>query len=285
LNDAESAIVCQSNGPLDEDPEAALAPHFLKPGYEKYARFLLAALSAIPWIGSVIGASAALHAEAEQGRINSLMYRWLEEHQSAFKRLETTVSQMVQRMEEIGTQVDERLQDEHFLGLVRSGFRIWDEATTEEKREFVRRTLTNAAGTKLCSDDVIRLFLQWIDQYNELHFRVIRIVHASPGSTRADIWDELHGDQVREDSAEADLFKLMINDLSLGHVLRQRRETTVDGQFIKPRAAHRRTRSPVLKSAFADDKPYELTELGSQFVHYAMNELVLRLGATRPETA
>lgn len=186
---------------------------------------------------------------------------------------------MVGRMEEIGQQVDERVQDERFLGLVRHGFRVWDEAGTEEKRDFVRRTLTNAAGTKLCSDDVVRMFLQWIEQYNELHFRVMRIVFNAPGSTRADIWVELHGGTVREDSAEADLFKLMIHDLSLGHVIRQERDTTADGRFLSPqRTGRRATKSPVLKSAFDDGKAYELTELGSQFVHYAMNEVVPRLG-------
>jgi hypothetical protein len=270
---------------VQNDPEVRFAAYFAKPGYQKYGRFLFAVLSAIPWIGSIMGASAALHAEAEQGRVNLLMHRWLEEHQSAFKRLEATVAKMVDRMEEIGSQVDDRIQDEHFLGLVRHGFRVWDEASTQEKRDFVRRTLTNAAGTKLCSDDVVRLFLQWIEQYDELHFRVIRVVFKSPGSTRADIWAELHGESVREDSAEADLFKLMMHDLSMGHVLRQHRETTSDGQFLSARpTARRRTRSPVMKSAFDDDKSYELTELGSQFVHYAMNEVVPRLGTVRGDT-
>jgi hypothetical protein len=37
-------------------------------------------------------------------------------------------------------------------------------------------------------------------------------------------------------------------------------------------------RSPVVKSAFDNGKAYEMTELGSQFVHYAMNEVVPRLG-------
>jgi hypothetical protein len=265
---------------LEGEPQVELAAYFAKPGYEKYGRFVFAVLSAIPWVGSIMAASVALHAEKEQGRVNYLMYRWLEEHQNAYKRLEATLGKMIGRMEEIGEQVDERLQDDRFLGLVRHGFRVWDEATSDEKRDFVRRTLTNAAGTKLCSDDVVLLFLQWIEQYNELHFRVIRIVYRSPGITRADIWNELHGGKVREDSAEADLFKLMIHDLSLGHVIRQERETTADGRFLSPtRTARRATRSPVLKSAFDDGKAYELTELGTQFVHYAMNEVVPRLGS------
>jgi len=32
-----------------------------------------------------------------------------------------------------------------------------------------------------------------------------------------------------------------------------------------------------MESAFEDTKPYVLTELGKQFVHYTMNEVVARL--------
>ena len=35
-----------------------------------------------------------------------------------------------------------------------------------------------------------------------------------------------------------------------------------------------------MKSAFDDQEQYELTELGKQFVHYTMNELVTQLGGS-----
>jgi DNA phosphorothioation-dependent restriction protein DptG len=42
-----------------------------------------------------------------------------------------------------------------------------------------------------------------------------------------------------------------------------------------------------IESAFEDSKPYVLTELGKQFVHYTMNEVVTRIfgpdDATRTE--
>jgi len=34
-----------------------------------------------------------------------------------------------------------------------------------------------------------------------------------------------------------------------------------------------------MKSAFDDEEPYVLTELGSQFVHYTMNEVVKRISS------
>jgi hypothetical protein len=57
--------------------------------------------------------------------------------------------------------------------------------------------------------------------------------------------------------------------------LRQARETTEDGRFLRQR--QRRRQGPYLASPFDDEKPYELTELGRQFVHYAMDEIVPRI--------
>jgi len=265
---------------VETDPHVALAKYMASPGYAMYLRLVLAIMSSIPWVGSLIGASAALSAEKEQGRVNSLLYQWLEEHEFRYKRLESTVTQMIERIDELGPAAKERVQEEGYLGLVRRGFRVWDEASTDEKRDFVRRTLTHAAGTRICSDDVVRLFLQWIEQYDELHFRVIRVIYKMPGATRADMWAEIHGEDVREDSAEADLFKMIISDLSTGHVIRQERATTAGGQFLARAPVRRQRRSRVLTSAFDDEKPYELTEIGGQFVHYALDEVIPRLAAS-----
>jgi hypothetical protein len=115
--------------------------------------------------------------------------------------------------------------------------------------------------------------------------RVVQVIHHNPGATRAFIWEQIHGEEVREDSAEADLFKLMIRDLSTGGVIRQHRETTSDGRFLAKRVTTRKAKSSTLESAFEDSKPYELTQLGTQFVHYAMTELVPRIGTgTHPRT-
>jgi hypothetical protein len=39
---------------------------------KKYIRFVIAALSSIPWIGSVIGATASFSAESDQESLNDL---------------------------------------------------------------------------------------------------------------------------------------------------------------------------------------------------------------------
>ena len=149
---------------------------------------------------------------------------------------------------------------------------------TDEKRKYVANLVTNAVGTKITSDDVIRLFIDWLDTYHEAHFAVIREIYQDPGCTRFEIWDAVHGELPREDSAEADLFKMLIRDLSIGGVIRQRRATTAAGEFMrKPRRRRAGPASSTMESAFENTKPYVLTELGKQFVHYTMSEIVPRI--------
>lgn len=245
----------------------------------KYSRVLLAALSGIPWVGSFLGAAGTYNAEVENEQIGELQRLWLKEHEAKLKRLGITLSSVLGRLDSFGEDLQERIQSEEYLSLVRRGFRSWDQAETEEKREFIRKLLENAGGTKLCPDDLVRLFIAWIDTYHESHFAVIRVLHRKIGSTRADIWREIDGQRVREDSAEADLFKLLVRDLSTGGVIRQHRDTTAYGEYVrKARASSGNRAASTMKSAFDDQEPYELTELGKLFVHYTMNELVSQVG-------
>lgn len=247
----------------------------------KYSRLLLAALGGVPWVGSVLTTVAAYSSETEQEQLSELVRVWLEEHQAKLRRLGNTLSDIVGRLESFGEELQERIQSEEYLGLVRRAFRSWDQADTEEKREFIRKLLGNAGGMKLCSDDLIRLFIAWIDTYHESHFAVIRTIYKSPGITRAEIWQEIHGTRVREDSAEADLFKLLIRDLSMGSVIRQHRQVDHSGQFIrKAPVKNIAGRSSTMKSAFDDTEQYELTELGKQFVHYTMEDVVTQLSTS-----
>lgn len=254
-----------------------LNPDLKKRALEKFA---LAALGSIPWVGGFI--SAAVNLKTEEGglKTDSLQTKWLDEHQRKMESLAKTLGEISERFDSIGSAIEERLMSEEYLDVVRKAFRTWDKADTDEKRKYVSNLVSNAAGTNLCSDDVVRLFIDWLDLYHEAHFAVVRCIYQSPGVTRADIWEEIHGDFPREDSAEADLYRYLIRDLSMGGVIRQARETTSDGQFLKRRPAKRRptASSSTMESAFEDTKQYVLTELGKQFVHYTITEVVKRVG-------
>jgi hypothetical protein len=243
-----------------------------------FEKFVSAALGSIPWVGGFLSAAADLKFEEGDLQEDNLQTKWLEEHTRKLKRLSEALDYIGSRFEKLGDQIDERIQSEDYLDLVRKSFRTWDEADTDEKRKYIANLITNAGGTKLTSDDVIRLFIDWLDIYHEAHLAVIREIYQHPGSTRYDIWEAIYTEFPREDSAEADLYRMLIRDLSTGGVIRQERATTPDGQFLrKPRTKSRGFTSGTMESSFDDTKPYVLTELGKQFVHYAMSEVVQRI--------
>jgi hypothetical protein len=243
-----------------------------------YEAIALAALSSIPWVGGVLAAAASYNVREGDVARDGLIDQWMMEHQQRLQFLRHTLEQMAARLEGLGEEIDERIHSEQYLVLVRKTFRQWDEADTDEKRHLLVQVITNAAGTRISSDDIIRLFLDWLDAYHEAHFAVIRELQKNQGPTRYDIWVAVYGEPVpRDDSADADLYKMLIRDLTLGGVIRQPRESDRQGRFLKKPRMPRRVASANMESAFEDSKPYVLTELGSQFVHYAMTELVARL--------
>lgn len=260
------------------DPGSALSFELESGKHHKYARFTLAALSSIPWVGSFLGAAAGLSAEFSQDKINDLLKLWMQEHDSKIKNLGFTLQDIYNRLDQFGEETQERINSPEYLALVRSAFRSWDQTDTEEKRQMIKKLITNAGATKLVPDDLVRLFIKWIDQYHESHFAVIREIYKKPGITRGEIWDNVHSERPRENSAEADLFRYLIRDLSTGGVIRQEKDTNSDGQFLRTTQRHSRgSKSTVMESAFEDTKPYVLTELGTQFISYVLNDVVTRI--------
>lgn len=75
-----------------------------------------------------------------------------------------------------------------------------------------------------------------------------------------------------------DLYKLLFRDLSTGGIIRQHREVDYCGRFIvKKEKRGNSTGQITMKSAFDTTEQYELTELGQQFIHYAMTDLPLKI--------
>jgi hypothetical protein len=242
-----------------------------------FSKLFGAALGSIPWVGGFLSAMSGIKADESQIKNNQLYQQWLEEHKEKMQKLAETLISVMTRLDEFPEEINGRLESDEYLQIVRKSFRSWDNADTHEKRELIRKLLTNSGTNSIDPDDLIRLFLDWINLYHEVHFAVIRAVYQKPGVTRLEIWKELSGQSVREDSLEADLFKLLVRDLSMGSVIRQHRETDYNGNFIKKAAKKINAPSRTMKSAFDDTESYELTELGQKFVHYTMNEVVPRI--------
>jgi hypothetical protein len=232
---------------------------------------------AIPFAGGLLAAGTNAWSEHEQAGVNDFLKHWLEMLAAEMKEKERTILEITARIDIHDEKTAERIKSPEYQSLLRKAFRDWAGTESEEKRKLVRNLLSNAAGSALASDDVVKLFLEWIRDYSELHFAVIGTVYNDAGITRGGVWQKLGRKPVREDSSDADLFKLMFRDLSTGGIVRQHRETDYAGNFVAkphrkgpplPKGAPR-----IVKSAFDDDEQYELTSLGIEFVHYAMTDV------------
>lgn len=256
-------------------------------GWEKKSRAALqAAGGVIPFAGGLFSAAAGYWSEREQQRVNDFLGSWIKMLEDELREKQGTVAEIVSRLDVQDETIAERVKSSEYQSLVKKAFRNWAGAESEKKREYVRNILSNAAATDLTSDDVISLFIEWLQTYSEFHFAVIAEIYQRPGSTRWAIWQNLDKATPREDSAESDLYKLLIRDLSTGGVIRQARETDMDGQFIAKKRTVKRPRgsnSRYLKSAFDNEEQYHLTALGQQFVHYAMTDIPIKIEYQRPE--
>src|SRR5687768_14808146 len=85
-------------------------------------KFVLAALGSIPWIGGFLSAAASYKAEEGALKQDSLQTQWLAEHNDKIIQLKSTLENVQGRFDSLGEVVDERIQSEEYIGLVRKAF-------------------------------------------------------------------------------------------------------------------------------------------------------------------
>ena len=247
---------------------------------KKVARGALQAIGgAVPFFGGIFSAVAGAWSEREQERANRFFRHWVQMLQDELREKEQTIVDIMARLDLQDEEILKRVESREYQSLLKKTFREWSGAESDDKRTLIRNILSNAAASSLTSDDVIRMFIDWINMYSVLHFQVIGAIYNGNGISRGEIWRKIGKGQVREDSAEADLYKLLFRDLSTGGVVRQHREVDYYGRFV-PKTPQRRPKGSGPKppvSAFDEEELYELTELGKQFVHYAMTDLPTRI--------
>jgi len=246
----------------------------------KLSRAALQAIGgAIPLAGGVLSAMAGAWSEREQERVNRFFEQWLEMLKDELKEKAETIVEIMARLDLQDEKISARVESREYQSLLKKAFRDWGASESEKKREYVRNILSNAAGSRVSSDDVVRMYLDWLDSYSELHFDVIAAIYNSSGITRGQIWVKIGRERVPESSADADLYKLLIRDLSTGGIIRQHREVDYHGSFVarQPTRSGSSGGAKTMVSAFDNNERYELTELGRQFVHYAMTDLPPKL--------
>lgn len=234
---------------------------------------------AIPFAGGIISAIASAWGEREQNKANQFFAHWIQMIKDELREKEQTIIEILSRLDLKDEDISKRVESQEYQSLIRKTFREWSGAESEEKRIYIRNILANAATASLTDDDVVRMFIGWINQYSELHFKVIAAIYNTGGISRGEVWRKIGKGAVREDSAEADLYKLLFRDLSTGGIIRQHRKIDYYGNFVKAQKSSISTKGEngTLKSAFDDEEKYELTALGQQFIHYAMTDLPLKI--------
>ena len=240
---------------------------------------LQAAGGLIPFAGGVLSALAGAWSEKEQEKVNKFFEFWVQGLEDELKEKEATLIEIMARLDLQDEKISKRVESKEYQSIVRKTFRDWAAAESGTKREYIRNILANAATCEISSDDVVRMFLDWIDKYSDMHFQVIAAIYNSNGITRGEVWRKIGRDNVREDSADADVYKLLIRDLSTGGIIRQHRERDYNGNPI-PKKTIRRPKGSGPKppvSAFDEEEQYELTDLGQQFIHYAMTDLPIKI--------
>jgi hypothetical protein len=268
---------------IDQDQKHADKNDLKPPDGAKSARIARGALQAIggaiPFAGGIFSAISGAWSEHEQAKVNRFFEQWVRMIQDEIKEKEKTILEIMARLDLLSEEIAKRVESKEYQSLLKKTFRDWAGAESEEKRVFIRNILSNAAATRFTSDDVVRLFIDWVDQYSEMHFQVMRAIYNSNGISRGEIWTKIGKGKVREDSADADLYKLLFRDLSTGGIIRQHREVDYHGNFVskQPQRRPKGSAPNSLVSAFDTNEGYELTELGQQFIHYAMTDLPIRI--------
>jgi hypothetical protein len=266
-------------GDDNQPPEIPKLPH--GPKGSSVARGALNAIGGlIPFAGGLLSAAASAWSENEQNKINDFLHHWMQMLAAEMREKEQTILEILSRIDMHDEETAKRVESPAYQALMRKAFRDWSGAESEAKRTMVRNLLVNAAGSRVASDDVVKLFLDWLNLYSEFHFEVIGAIYNNAGITRGGARRKLARPVVREDSSEADLFRLLFRDLSTGGIVRQHRETNYAGDFIAKKSSRppaTKGETKIMKSAFDNEEQYELTALGQQFVHYAMTDVPPKL--------
>jgi hypothetical protein len=237
----------------------------------------------LPVGGGALAAAAGAWSERDQGKVNNLLVVWLKQLEADLAAMGTTLADVLIRVDLNDEDVRKRLESPEYQALVSKVFRNWSATESVKKREMLRNLLANAAGKNITGDDVISIFISWINDYTDTHFGVVSAVYKTPGITKYAMWEAIGGQQVADNSPEADLFKYITFQLTTGYVMRQDRQTTAGGQFVRQTTRRPADKSGVMKTPFDNKDPYVLTALGEQFVHYALNEVVPKIGSGKVE--
>jgi hypothetical protein len=241
------------------------------PQIARYALGFLGGLTQNPFALEAQSGRSGEWTEADQAKVAGLFQNWLKLQAAEITQIGTILYAVISRLDLENAKITERIESPAYLQLVKRAFRDWSTAESEEKNHLISNLLVKAATSSLCSDDVVRLFLKWIEDCSTGHLAVFKEISKHSGLTRKQIWSALHSSTVPEESAETDLYRTYVSDLTMNHLIRQHRLKDYYGNYIQERRKKPAPGQKVSSSAFDDERQYELTELGVWFGSYTLS--------------
>lgn len=180
----------------DDETEGDLTPKIPKSKRGKTRRAVLNTLGAVPFAGGLFSAMAGYWGEQEEAKANEFLRNWISMIQDEIKEKEKTIIKIMSRVDMHDKAIQERITSDGFQSLLKKSFRELPAAESEEKRVLLRNLLSNAAASQVSSDDVVRLFLDWLNTYSPFHFEVMAAVYNSQGISRGQIWEKVGRERV-----------------------------------------------------------------------------------------
>ena len=139
-------------------------------------------------LGSLLPAVSGAWSQNEQMKMNRFFAQWMKMIEDEIREKEATVIEIMARLNMQDEIVARRVESKEYQSLVKKTFREWSGAESESKRVLIRNILSNAACSSVSSDDVVRMFIDWINDYSELRVQVIGAIYNAESMTRGGVW-------------------------------------------------------------------------------------------------
>ena len=209
---------------------------------------LSAAGGAIPFAGGLLFAAAGVWSDTEQARAMETLRAWIKMLEDELQEKQLTILDIIARLDMHDEQINERVKSIEISRFSRRRSGVGRDREHQEAGIYPEDSTNAAAPIRLVSDDVVSpLSIGYRITRSSISPSLASYINAQalPAPKSGTTWVKVRSEKTWP---EADLFKLLVRDLSTGGIIRQHREPTKQGT-TSPSAKH-----VVLQGCYPDDE-------------------------------
>ena len=140
---------------------------------------------AIPLVGGLLSAAISAWSEHEQDHVNKVFKQWLQMLEDELREKAKTIVEVMARVDSNDEKTRKRIELDEYQTILKKAFRNWSNIDLRSKTAKNQKSLGQCRCRRvLASDDVVKLFLDWIDLYSDFHFEVIGEIYRNRHITR-----------------------------------------------------------------------------------------------------